>query len=118
MRLKLISCEVFYRELCETVARSPHQVDLEFLPKGLHDIGCAGMQARLQNAIDAVPPDRFDAITLGYGLCASGWALLALASAYGLSRLASRATPIAVARYVPIIYGCNNFCSYCPCSSR
>ena len=39
MRLKLIACKIFYRELCAVVARSIHQVDIEFLPKGLHDIG-------------------------------------------------------------------------------
>ena len=30
MRLKLISCEIFYREMCWAVARSPNQVDIEF----------------------------------------------------------------------------------------
>ncbi len=45
MRLKLIACEIFYRELCAAVARSVNQVDVEFLPKGLHDIGQAGMSA-------------------------------------------------------------------------
>ena len=54
VRLKLISCEIFYREMCAAVARSPHQVDIEFLPKGLHDIGSAKMSARLQEAVDAV----------------------------------------------------------------
>ena len=33
MRLKLISCEIFHREMCAVVARSPHRVDIEFLPK-------------------------------------------------------------------------------------
>ena len=42
-RLKLIACEVLYREMCDAVARSPHQVDVEFLPKGLHDLGGAAM---------------------------------------------------------------------------
>ena len=37
MRLKLISCEIFYREVCAAVARSVNQVDVEFLPKGLGD---------------------------------------------------------------------------------
>ena len=72
MHLKLISCEVFYREMCDTIARSPHQVDLEFLPKGLHDIGCAGMQARLQGVLNAVPDAQYDAILFGYGLCTRG----------------------------------------------
>jgi hypothetical protein len=87
MRLKLISCEVFYREMCDTIARSPHQVDLEFLPKGLHDIGCALMQQRLQTAVDAVPPDRYDRVLLGYGLCNNG-----------IAGLAARSLPIIVPR--------------------
>ena len=72
MRLKVISCEVFTRELCDAAAHSAHQVDLEFLPKGLHDIGCAGMRERLQAAIDRVDPALFDMILLGYGLCNNG----------------------------------------------
>jgi hypothetical protein len=71
-KFKLISCEVFYREMCEVVARSPHQIDIEFLPKGLHDIGCVSMCARLQTAVDAVDTSRYDAILLGYALCNNG----------------------------------------------
>ena len=41
MRLKLISCEVLYREMCAAISRAPHEVDVEFLPKGLHDEGVA-----------------------------------------------------------------------------
>ena len=72
MRLKLISCEVLYRELASAIARSPHTIDVEFLPKGLHDIGCTGMLQRLQTAVDAVAPGIYDAILLGYGLCNNG----------------------------------------------
>ena len=54
MRLKLISCEIFFREMCAVVARSPHFVDMEFLPKGLHDMGSAKMLARVQEAVDRV----------------------------------------------------------------
>jgi hypothetical protein len=71
-KFKLISCEVFYREMCDAVARSPHQIDIEFLPKGLHDIGCVGMCARLQKAVDAIDTSRYDAILLGYALCNNG----------------------------------------------
>ncbi len=71
-KFKLISCEVFYREMCEVIARSPHQIDVEFLPKGLHDIGCVGMCTRLQSAVDAVDTSRYDAILLGYALCNNG----------------------------------------------
>jgi hypothetical protein len=72
MRLKLISCEIFYREMCAAVARSPHTVDIDFLTKGLHDIGSAKMLARLQEAVDDVA--NYDAILLGYGLCNNGLA--------------------------------------------
>jgi hypothetical protein len=72
MRLKLISCEVFTREMFDTAARSPHQVDVTTLPKGLHDIGCEGMRSRLQTAVDAVDSTMYDAILLGYGLCNNG----------------------------------------------
>jgi hypothetical protein len=72
VRLRLIGCEVLYRELCAAVARSPHQVDIGFLPKGLHDIGSSDMAGRLQAEVDAVDPVRYDAILLGYGLCGNG----------------------------------------------
>src|SRR4051812_1944044 len=74
MRYCLISCEVFYREMCAAIARSPHVVDLTILPKGLHDIGAKPMRERLQAAIDEVDPPRYDAILLGYGLCNNGTA--------------------------------------------
>jgi hypothetical protein len=72
MILKLISCEVFYREMCYALSRSPHQVDIEFLPKGLHDIGAVPMRERIQERIDATDSTRYDAILLGYGLCNNG----------------------------------------------
>ena len=72
MRLKLISCEIFLREFCTLVARSHNTIDVEFLPKGLHDIGAEGMQKRLQEALDRVEDDKYEAILLGYGLCNNG----------------------------------------------
>jgi hypothetical protein len=87
MRLKLISCEVLYREICATVARSPHEVDVEFLPKGLHDLGCSSMRKRLQQAVDQVDPQRYEAVLLGYALCGNGTA-----------GLAARALPIVIPR--------------------
>ncbi len=72
MRLKIISCEIFFREMCACVARSPHVIDFDFLPKGLHDIGCADMRARLQAAVDKVEEREYDALLLGYGLCNNG----------------------------------------------
>jgi len=72
MRFKLISCEVLFREMCDACARAPHQVDLEFLPKGLHDLGGRPMAAKIQEAVDRTPEGVYDAILLGYGLCGNG----------------------------------------------
>jgi len=87
VRLKLIACEVLHRELCAVAARSPHQVDIEFLPKGLHDLGAAPMRVRLQELTDAVDPTRYDAILFGYALCGNG-----------LAGLVSRAIPLVIPR--------------------
>jgi len=87
VRLKLISCEVLYREMCAAVAHSPHQVDLEFLPKGLHDLGGESMRARLQEAADRVDATRYDAVLLGYALCGNG-----------VAGLVSRTLPLVIPR--------------------
>ncbi len=72
MRLKLISCEVLFREMCDACAHSPHQVDLEFLPKGLHDLGAKAMAEKIQGVVDRAPEGVYEAILLGYGLCGNG----------------------------------------------
>jgi hypothetical protein len=72
MRLRLIGCEVLYRELCAAVSRSVNQVDLEFLPKGLHDMGSAGMLVRLQQVLDRADGAGYDAVLFGYALCGNG----------------------------------------------
>lgn len=72
MRLKLISCEILYREICACIARSPHQIDVEFMPKGLHDIAGKGMAERLQAAVDKVEASSYEAVLLGYALCGNG----------------------------------------------
>ncbi len=87
MVLKLISCEIFHREICAAAARSPHTIDIEFLPKGLHDIGSAGMLERLQAAADRVDGGRYHAILFAYGLCNNG-----------IVGLAARTIPIVMPR--------------------
>jgi len=72
MRLKLISCEIFYREFCAAISRSVNTVEVEFLTKGLHDVGAETMRERLQAAIDGVDSSRYEAVLLGYGLCNNG----------------------------------------------
>ncbi len=72
MHLKLVACEILCREFCWAAARSPHRVDLEFLPKGLHDIGQIGMNARLAEVLEGTNEQPCDAILLGYALCSNG----------------------------------------------
>ncbi len=71
-RLKLIACEILYREFCAAVARSTSRVDVEFLPKGLHDLGAAGMHSRIAASLAEVDESRYDAIVMGYALCSNG----------------------------------------------
>jgi len=72
LNLKLLACEILFRELCAAVARSINRIDIEFLPKGLHDIGQDRMRQRLQNTLAAVDQDTYDAVLFGYGLCSNG----------------------------------------------
>lgn len=87
MHLKLVACEIFFREFCAAAARSIHKVDIEFLPKGLHDIGQIGMSQQLREAIERVDESKYNAILLGYGLCNNG-----------LVDLAPRRIPLVVPR--------------------
>src|ERR1035437_6323873 len=73
--------------MCAAVARSPHQVDLEVLPKGLHDLGGAAMRARLQEAADRVDATQYEAVLLGYALCGNG-----------VAGLVSRTLPLVIPR--------------------
>jgi len=74
MRLRIVACEIFFREVCHLAAASSRKVDVEFLPKGLHDKGGGPMRERLQAAVDATDPERHDAVALAYGLCNNGLA--------------------------------------------
>ncbi len=87
MRLILIACEIFYREVSAVVARSVNRVDVRFLPKGLHDIGQEKMQRKLAEALDDIDETQYDAVLLGYGLCNNG-----------LVGLSARTIPLVVPR--------------------
>ncbi len=71
MRFKAISCQVLTQEMSQVISRSPHAIELEILPMGLHDLG-ASMRPRLQERIDAADWNGYDAILLGYALCGRG----------------------------------------------
>lgn len=70
MRFKIIACEILFREFSYLAAQSPHRVDVEFLPRGLHDLKGEEISVRLQERIDAAESEGvYDAILLGYALC-------------------------------------------------
>jgi hypothetical protein len=72
--LKLIGCQLLGRELSDAIVRSPHLVDMELLPAGLHNRGAKIMRATIQQAIDAADAGRYEAVVLGYALCGNGLA--------------------------------------------
>ena len=72
MRLKVICCDVFAREIGALLRKSPHAIAVTFFSKGLHEIGCALMREKLQDEIDWTVSRDFDAILLGYGMCGFG----------------------------------------------
>jgi hypothetical protein len=71
-RFRMIACEVTQREVCAAVARGRNVVDVDFLPKGLHDVGPERMSAQVQEAVDSRSPQGYEAILLWYGLCNNG----------------------------------------------
>jgi len=76
-RLLMIGCEIFFREAMAAIAESRCIVDIDFMPKSLHDIGETAMSARLQERIDSAFASRArdawpEAVVLLYGLCNNG----------------------------------------------
>lgn len=76
MKYLLIACKVFYREVCYCVSQSPHEVDIHFLPQGIHNYGKKGMREGIAKTLSGIDEARYDAILLAYGLCNNGLAEL------------------------------------------
>lgn len=70
MNLKLIACNVFFREACHCLARSSHRVDVEFTELGDH-IHSDTLRGKLQALIDAASASerKYDAILILFGIC-------------------------------------------------
>lgn len=68
MFLKVIACEIAFREICLVAATSPNLIELEFIEQGYHDVPQLGKPV-IQAQIDAVEEGKFEAILVGYGLC-------------------------------------------------
>jgi len=87
-KLKFIGCEILYREACYLAATGPRRVDVQFLQKGLHDLGRGDMLEEVQSAVDAVETDAgYEAILMGYARCNDG-----------LAGLTARGIPLVIPR--------------------
>lgn len=68
MHLKVIACEVLGREIYHCAAKALNTTDISLFSQGLHD-NSDECRRELQAQIDAVSPQQFQALLLGYGLC-------------------------------------------------
>lgn len=68
MRIKCLGCEALARLIYHCAAQSPHIVDVELFKLGLHNRP-GNLRATLQERIDALPAEDYDAIVLVYGVC-------------------------------------------------
>jgi len=75
VRVKVIACEVLFRELCLCASRARCIIDLVFLRRGLHSNPDL-LREQLQAMIDDTDPERWQAVAFGYGLCSNGLAEL------------------------------------------
>ncbi|MDR1021091.1 MAG: DUF1638 domain-containing protein [Synergistaceae bacterium] len=86
MRLKMLACKVFFREISLIAATSGNYLDVTYIRQGLHrtpDLLQKALQGELDkidagddvytyNARYGYKERDFDAILLGYGLCSNG----------------------------------------------
>ena len=71
-RLLLVACRVFEREL-EVLARSAKtELEIHYIEIALHQQPGAQLRAALQEEINTVPEEDYDAVGLAYGLCNQG----------------------------------------------
>lgn len=75
MRIKLIGCKVFTREMYRLCSVSPNRIEIVWMPTRLHTNPQKELAPALQEMIDRVETGEdaeCDAICLGYGLCSMG----------------------------------------------
>ena len=71
MLIKFICCDVFTRTACEFVSKSPHIVDIEFVPMLTHDEP-EKLNMLIKEKIGKSINEsgrKYDAVILGFGLC-------------------------------------------------
>ena len=67
MRLKCLACDVLARPLYLNAAHSPHIVDIELFPRGLHNTP-AVLRSPLQERVEAAAGQGYDSLGMAYGL--------------------------------------------------
>lgn len=72
MRLKLISCDIFEREVKAAAARSNNHIEFEFLSKAPHQLSDCDKVESVQAAINRAPRTKFHAVLLLTGSCKDG----------------------------------------------
>ena len=72
MRLHVIACPVFQREIELLAVDCPTRLTTRHLEMGLHERPAENLHAALQSAIDATKADECDAMAIAYGLCNRG----------------------------------------------
>ena len=87
LRLHVIACPVFQRELEALAAGAKTEITFKHLEMGLHEGSGEDLRAALQSAINAVAVGQCDAIAIGYGLCNRG-----------IVGLEARAVPVVIPR--------------------
>ncbi len=87
MRLKLISCQALTHEMLVVIRRSVNHVEPRFFPNSLHPFGCRLMRQWIQDLIDSLERDDFQAVLLAYGLCR-----------HGVGGLKARTVPLVIPR--------------------
>jgi hypothetical protein len=72
LRLQVIACPVFQRELELLAADAKTELAFRHLDMGLHEGNAEVLRAALQNAIDGTAAGSCDAVAIAYGVCNRG----------------------------------------------
>jgi hypothetical protein len=87
LRLHVVACPVFQRELEVLAADAKTELTFRQLDMGLHEGAAEGLRAALQSAIDGVTAGQCDAVAIAYGVCNRG-----------VVGLEARAVPVVIPR--------------------
>ena len=72
LRLHVIACPVFHREIELLAPEARVEVTTRFLDMGLHECSAASLRTALQASVDDASAGACDAVALAYGVCNRG----------------------------------------------